>query len=101
MTMELGGNIELVGFNERDAGELIILKKVIGNYARKFSDHLGEDYERLIMTMKQIHGKTSSKFEIQVKVMTKSKPYTSEVTENNIFVCVADSLKKVESQIMK
>ena len=43
--MELGGNIELVGFNELDSSELIVLKKIIGSCARKLSDHLGENYE--------------------------------------------------------
>ena len=99
--MELGGNIELVGFNEIDISELIVLKKIIGNFARKFSDHLGEDYVRLIIDLKQIHGKNSSKFQIQSKLMTHSKPFTSEVTENNIFVCIADSMKKLETQVMK
>ncbi len=99
--MELGGNIELIGFNERDNSELIVLKKIIGNYARKFSDYLGEEYEKLVMDMKQVHGKTSSKFEINVRLLTKSKQYTSDVTENNLFVCVADVLKKLEAQIMK
>jgi ribosome-associated translation inhibitor RaiA len=99
--MELGGNIELVGFNERDSSELIVLKKIIGNFARKFSDALGEDYVKLIIDMKQIHGKTSSKFEIQAKITTKNKPIASEVTENNLFVCVADAMKKLETQIMR
>ncbi len=99
--MELGGNIELVGFNEIDISELIVLKKIIGNYARKFSDLLGDQYVRLIIDLKQIHGKSSNKFQIQSKLMTPGKPFTSEVTENNIFVCIADSMKKLEAQVMK
>jgi ribosome-associated translation inhibitor RaiA len=100
-SIELGGNIELSGFAELETSELIVLKKVIGNYARKFSDQLQENYQRLVINLKQIHGKSSSKFEVQIKLMTQSKPYTSEVTENNLFVCVADALKKIEAQINK
>ncbi len=99
--MELGGNIELVGFNDVDISEMIVLKKIIGNYARKFSDHMHDDYERLIVDMKHVHGKSSSKFQIQAKLSTKGKPYSAEVTENNLFVCIADVMKKLEAQIMK
>ena len=99
--MELGGNIELVGFNDIDASEMVVLKKIIGNYARKFSDHMQDQYVRLIVDMKHVHGTKSSKFQIQAKLMTPGKPYSSEVTENNLFVCVADAMKKLEAQIMK
>jgi hypothetical protein len=99
--MELGGNIELVGFNDIDSSEMIVLKKIIGNYARKFADHMHDEYVKLIVDMKHIHGSKSSKFQIQAKLMTHGKPYASEVTENNLFVCVADSMKKLEAQFMK
>ena len=99
--MELGGNIELVGFNELDTSELIVLKKMIGNHARKYADYLKDGYGRLTVTMKPIHGKNSSKFEVQVKLLANNKPIVSEVTEINLFVCVADALKKVEAQVLK
>ena len=35
--IELGGNITLVGFKEMGFGELIVVKKIVGNYARKLS----------------------------------------------------------------
>lgn len=97
--MELGGNIELAGFGDLDSSEMIVLKKVIGNYVRKFSDHFGPDYQKMSLHMKPIHG--NSKFEVMVKLVTKEHTYNSEVTENNLFVCVADALKKVESQFIK
>ncbi|MEM2131312.1 MAG: hypothetical protein QXM96_00705 [Candidatus Woesearchaeota archaeon] len=98
--VELGGNIELIGF-EREPYEMVVLKKVIGNYARKFSDFFADDYERLVLDLKQIHGEKSNKFQINARLLTKKKQYNSEVTENNLFVCVADVLKKIEAQIQK
>lgn len=98
--MELGGNIELIGF-EKQKSEMIVLKKIIGNYARKFSDHFSDDYEKLVLDLKQIHGENSNKFEISARLLTKKKQYNSEVTENNIFVCVSEVLKKIEAQISK
>src|SRR3990170_2817202 len=99
--MELGGNIELSGFNETDTSELIVLKKIIGNYARKFSDYLGQGYERLIINLKHVHGVKSSKFEVQVRLLANGGQINSEVTENNLFVAIADALKKIEAQVMK
>jgi ribosome-associated translation inhibitor RaiA len=100
-SIELGGHIQLVGFNHLDSSELVVLKKIIGNYARKFSDHLGDSYEHLSINLKKVHGTKSSKFELNVKLLVKGKPVTCDVTENNLYVCVAESLKKIEAQIIK
>ncbi|MEK6917178.1 MAG: hypothetical protein AABW92_05540 [Nanoarchaeota archaeon] len=98
--IELGGNIELVGFNDIEIQELIVLKKIIGSYARKFSDNV-KDYEKLTINLKQVGAKTSTKYEIQTKLMVKGKPINSDVTENNLFVAIAESLKKLEAQVIK
>ncbi|MCM2325143.1 MAG: hypothetical protein NDI94_01650 [Candidatus Woesearchaeota archaeon] len=98
MMMELGGNIELNGFKEIEGSEMIILKKIIGNFARKFSDHV-EGYEKLSLHLKKSEGK--NRFEVQAKLMINQKPVNGETTETNLFVAVSEALKKVENQIMK
>ncbi|MEM3374043.1 MAG: hypothetical protein QXE31_02360 [Candidatus Woesearchaeota archaeon] len=98
--VELGGNIELIGF-DREPSEMVVLKKIIGNYARKFSDHFGNDYEKLVLDLKHVHGEKSNKFEISARLLTKKKQYNAEITENNLFFCVAEVLKKIETQIHK
>jgi|TARA_B100000315_G_scaffold219191_1_gene220970 ribosome-associated translation inhibitor RaiA len=99
--IELGGNIILVGFKELDYTELIVVKKVVGNYARKMSDVL-KNFENLTVTMKAVH-KTpkSQKYEIHAKLMAGGKPHTSELVERNLFVAIDLSLKKVLSSISK
>ncbi len=94
--IELGGNIELVGFSDLDSQELIILKKIIGGYARKFADH-AKDYEKLTIDLKQV----KTKYEIQAKLMINGKPVNSGATEKNIFIAVAEVLKNLEAQVMK
>ncbi len=37
-SMQLGGNITLAGFKELEMGELIVVKKIVGSYARKMAD---------------------------------------------------------------
>jgi ribosome-associated translation inhibitor RaiA len=98
--IELGGNIELVGFKDLDSAELIILKKIIGNYARKFSDGI-KGYERLSINLKKIGGQKSSKYEFDGKLMINGKLVNSSTTENNLFMGVAEVLKKLESQTLK
>ena len=93
--IELGGNIELIGFSELDSQELLILKKIIGSQARKFSDNV-KGYEKLTIDLKQTKGK--KKFEVQAKLMANSKPINSEVTEKNLFIAIAEVLKKLEAQ---
>ena len=100
-SMELGGNIELVGFHELASSDLIVLKKIIGNYVRRFSNHLNEDYESASVHLKKIHGAKSSRYEVHAKVIAKGKQFVSEAVENNIYIGVAEVLKKLESQIEK
>ena len=54
--IELGSNIKLTGFKELDNGSMVILRKIIGNYARKMSDQ-DTGYEGLEMTLKIINNK--------------------------------------------
>jgi len=96
--IELGGSIELTGFKELDSAELIILKKIIGNYARKFSDSV-EDYEKLSLNLKKAKGK--NKFEVLGKLLIKGNPVNADVTDVNLFVAVAEVLKKLENQVIK
>ena len=93
--INVGKNIELIGFNELEGSELIVIKKIIGNYVRKFSDHLKEDYEKLTITLKPVHGKKSTKYEVQGKLMIKGKPVNVDHTDINLFVTIAETLKKI------
>ena len=94
--IELGGNIQLIGFSELDNAHLLILKKIIGNYARKFSDNAGADYESLAISAKSIH---NNKYEIQTKLMISGKPVNSDDINNNLFMAVSGSLQKIEKQL--
>ncbi|NQU98470.1 hypothetical protein HQ533_03305 [Candidatus Woesearchaeota archaeon] len=97
--IELGGNITLAGFKDLDHAELIVVKKLVGRYARKMSDSL-KDFENLTVTMKSVH-KTpkSQKYEIHGKLTAGGKPKTSEVVDRNLFVALDTCLKKILAEI--
>ncbi len=99
--LQLGGNIELSGFSEMERGSMVILKKIVGNYARRFSEQCGS-FEKLSLSMKKVHEtEGSKKFEIHGMVIDKGKTYTSEVTDFNLFVVVDCVLKKIGNEIKK
>jgi len=96
--IELGGNIQLSGFRDVDGATMIVLKKIIGSYARKFSDTC-EKFEKLSVTIKKVHEReTSEKHEIHVKLLDNGKPYVSEMTDFNVFFAIDAALKKVENK---
>lgn len=93
--LQLGGNIELSGFSGLDKGVMIILKKIIGNYARKMSD-MSKRFEQLSLRMKTVH---DNKYELHAKLIDNGKAIASSAVEHNIFVAVDSSLKKIMHEI--
>jgi hypothetical protein len=99
--MELGGNITLVGFKEIDKAELVVVKKLVGSYARKLSDSV-PGFEGLTVTLKIVHKtEASEKHELHAKVNVRGNPIVSEVVERNLFVGLDEVLKKVHLLALK
>ncbi|MBD3249104.1 hypothetical protein GF336_03600 [Candidatus Woesearchaeota archaeon] len=97
--VELGGNIELSGFSSVDGGMMIVLKKIIGNYARRFSDK-GTNFEKLSLNVKSVHEKEGHGLhEMHAKVLDNGKVFASKAEDRNIFVAVDSALKKVSSEM--
>ena len=97
--VQLGGNIELSGFRDIDGASMVVLKKIIGNYARRLSE-LSEKFEKLHITMKQVHEtEKSEKYEIHAKLMNNGKPFVSETVERNLFIAVDNALKKIVNEL--
>lgn len=89
------------GFKELEPGSIVILKKIVGNYARRFSEQC-ESFEKLSLSMKLVHEREGSKkFEIRGMVIDKGKTYTSSLTDRNVFVVVDSVLKKIGNEIKK
>jgi ribosome-associated translation inhibitor RaiA len=96
---KLGGNIELSGFKAIDVSSMIVLKKIVGNYAKKI-EGLTKNMQTLHLTLKTVHEREKSeKYEIHAKVIDDGKVYPSEVTDRNLFVAVDDSLKKIVKEL--
>ncbi|MBI4150247.1 hypothetical protein HY488_02470 [Candidatus Woesearchaeota archaeon] len=98
MTIELGGNIELVGFRELDSSKLIVVKKMVGNYARKMSEDT-KNFEKLVVTLKQIGQPDAHKFELHGKLMDNGRPITSVAVDYNVFFALDKALSGIMQQM--
>ncbi len=95
--VKLGGNITLSGFREIDGGSKVILRKIVGSYARKFTES-STNLEEIHLSMKPVHEREQSKkYEIKCKLVDNGQVHTSEVTERNLFVAIDSVLKKIEA----
>ncbi|PIY60444.1 hypothetical protein COY95_01730 [Candidatus Woesearchaeota archaeon CG_4_10_14_0_8_um_filter_47_5] len=99
--MPLGGNIELVGFRDVDPASMIVVKKMVGLYAKKLSETTSA-FEKLRVTLKKIHEReTSEKYELHSMMAAGGDTLTSEETSQNLFIALDATLKKLENQVGK
>ncbi|MBU4493291.1 MAG: hypothetical protein KKA61_02880 [Nanoarchaeota archaeon] len=93
-TITLGGNIELTGFSDLDRGSMIIIKKIVGSYTRKFSDSL-KDFEKLVIELNE----QGNEFEINAKIVVGGKKTSANTKDKNLFVALDSVLKELEKKI--
>ena len=98
-SIKLGGNIHLTGFRAIDGSSMVVLKKIIGNYAKRISE-LTKKLEVLHITLKSVHEREKSeKYEVHAKIIDDGKVYASEVTDRNLFVAIDIVLKKIVNEL--
>ncbi|MBU0615168.1 MAG: hypothetical protein KJ601_03685 [Nanoarchaeota archaeon] len=93
--LDLGGNIELSGFSGLQPAELDVVKKIVGNHAKRISD-VCTNFEKLSIYMKTVHStEASKKFEIHAKLLDNGKHSTTEVVDRSIFAGIDSALTKI------
>jgi len=99
--IELGGNIILVGFKELEPAKLIVIKKMVGTYAKKIAERAG--LKELKVELKTMHNKgkktEKQKYEIKANAQTEKKSYNAETTQFNLFYALDEVLGKIIAQI--
>ncbi|MFC1768727.1 hypothetical protein ACFLZX_03090 [Nanoarchaeota archaeon] len=89
-SQELGGNIILTGFSDFDGGTMIILKKIIGNYAKDFSEQIN-DFEKLHLKLNQ----EEQNYLVEAIVTCSGSEKTTNSSQPNIFMGVDNALKEI------
>lgn len=86
----LGGNIELVGFKDIEPASMVVLKKMVGTYAKTFSEK-HSDFEKLVVELKN---KDSN--EVMVKLHHGGNVKEAQSSANNLFIALDEVMKKIE-----
>ncbi|MCK5107854.1 MAG: hypothetical protein KAQ83_03945 [Nanoarchaeota archaeon] len=82
----LGGGIELIHFKVVDLPSMVIIKKMVGSYVRKFTDK-NDKFEKLVLTAEN-KGK-----KILAELTIDGKTTKAEEEANNVFVALDKVLK--------
>jgi S-adenosylmethionine synthetase len=103
--VELGGNIKLIGFRELDPGSMIIAKKMIGTYVRKYSEFC-KNIQEVSISLKSVHKiEDSERYEISVKLINNGQVYSADNLEDrkplNLFIVLDSVLAKVHNEVAK
>jgi len=94
---ELGGNIVLVDFSLEDQ-EMIIVKKIVGNYARKIKNFV--EYQELKIELKSHQrNKGAKKYEMKASLIFDGERLNSEVSGLNLFVVLSEIMNKLLSEV--
>ena len=93
----LGGNIALVGFEALDSAELVIVKKMVGNYVRKMSNY-GDYQEMKIQLQQHPHGK-SFKHELSAFAIFKEGRFNSNANEWNLYNALSQVCEKILEEL--
>lgn len=97
--IELGGNIKLVGFKELDPATLVVVKKIVGSYARKISDQATK-FQELSLHIKSM-SEDKRKVELHGKLVTDGGVLASETTDFNLFFAMDKVLSNIFTQAKK
>jgi len=97
LDIRLGGNIVLVGFS-LDPAEMIVTKKIIGNYAKKISENI--EYKELKINLKKTQKAKSFSHEIKVDANLGGKTLLGEAVNNNLYTALSEAMDKVFEQAL-
>ncbi len=91
-TIELGGNIALTGFSDLDRDSMVVLKKIVGSYAKSFSER-EKDFKKLHLELKR-----AEPYEL-VATLSASDDRSVNAKDKNLFVALDNALKGIEGNI--
>jgi ribosome-associated translation inhibitor RaiA len=87
MTLELGGNIRLTGFDDCDPATMIVVKKMVGNFVRHIDS---DDFSDFHITLHSVEGG----HELDVAVECNGT-HSATVAHSNLMMALDGVMKKV------
>ena len=95
--IELGGNIFLDGFNEINGGEMIILKKLVGNYVKELTEKKG-NFKKLSLNLNKTLLGEKNVFHLQAELHA-DEQYNSEARDGNLFFVIDKAFKEINGKL--
>lgn len=90
----LGGNIQLEGFNDLEYGEVLIAKKLVGNYIRVIAENCEEcKLARILLEVKD------EEYQVNVEVDVEEKRVLGSKRGDNLFFTMDKALKTVLKEL--
>jgi len=86
--IELGGSIFLENFEVVEQGQLIVVRKIVGNYTKKIAEK-HKDFKKITISILP-----NSKFKIKV-ILETSEEKISEAEDKNLFFAIDKALAGV------
>lgn len=87
--MKLGGNIVLEGCDNLEPATLIVLKKMVGNYARKISDK--QVFDELKINLENNPGK----YKLEAVLERAGDKNVKTAEDSNLFFALDNALKEL------
>ncbi|MEK6861929.1 MAG: hypothetical protein AABY07_08235 [Nanoarchaeota archaeon] len=97
--IELGGNIKLDGFNSVDPPTIIVVKKMIGNYAKKISDNITQ-VDELLIDLKESDMENKI-FRLNATLTSEEEKFDSEVQDINLFFALDRAMQEIMKKAQK
>ncbi len=88
--IELGGNIKLEGFHDLEPAMLIVIKKIVGNYAKKINEQAYAFQELSLLLEKK-----QEQCLITAQLRAEQKQLRAEGVNTNLFFALDGALSKV------
>ncbi len=96
--INLGGSISLVGFGSLDQVELVVVKKIVGNFVKKLNEH--SSYESLVMELRQHKKGKAFLHEINAKAKADNKIFSAMASDYNLYSCISKASEKILAELL-
>lgn len=92
--IQLGGNIDLVGFKDLERMEFEVIKKIVGNYGKEMSEK-NTAFSKLAVNLVKDNDTCS----ITAEMNAGDASFKGEDSQSNLFMCLDSALRKIVDQL--
>ena len=93
--LRLGGNILLIGFS-LEPMEMVVVKKLIGNYAKKIGEKI--ECKEIKISLKKTEKAQSFLHEISASAETNNGILAADSVDRNLYTAISEALNKIYAQ---